>query len=216
MFCPRCGAQAPEGGKFCQKCGANMDASVGAPQQAYIPPAYQQHPGAVAQVYGGVRYAGFWLRFVALLIDSLVLGIPVGFISAIVFGLMGGAAAFHSRALVVNNPDPEAVLSSLAPFMAAFLGVIIVFGLCVTAASWLYFALMESSEKQATLGKLALNLRVTDMNGNRISFGRATARYFCKIISHFTFYIGYIMAGFTDKKQALHDMIASTLVVRKD
>jgi uncharacterized RDD family membrane protein YckC len=74
---------------------------------------------------------------------------------------------------------------------------------------------MESSSKQATLGKLALGIVVTDLNGNRISFGRATGRYFGKIVSGMIFAIGYIMAGFTEKKQALHDMIASCLVVLK-
>ena len=72
---------------------------------------------------------------------------------------------------------------------------------------------MESSAKQATLGKLALAIKVTDLNGNRISFGRASGRYFAKIISGLIFCIGYIIAGFTEKKQALHDMIANCLVV---
>jgi uncharacterized RDD family membrane protein YckC len=80
---------------------------------------------------------------------------------------------------------------------------------------WLYEALMESSAKQATLGKMLLGLMVTDEAGNRISFARASGRHFAKYISSFTLFIGYIMAGFTAKKQALHDMIAGTLVVRK-
>lgn len=81
--------------------------------------------------------------------------------------------------------------------------------------SWLYYALMESSNKKATLGKMALGIVVTDLNGNKISFGRATARYLCKFLSGLIFAIGYIMAVFTDKKQALHDMIAGCVVVKK-
>ena len=80
---------------------------------------------------------------------------------------------------------------------------------------WLYFSLMESSSWQATLGKKALGLYVTDLEGNRITFARATGRYFAKLISSLTLLIGYIMAGFTEKKQALHDMIAGCLVMRK-
>ena len=80
--------------------------------------------------------------------------------------------------------------------------------------SWLYFALMESSAWQGTLGKKALGLRVTDTDGNRIGFGRATGRYFGKIVSAIILFVGYIMAAFTAKKQALHDIMASTLVVR--
>jgi uncharacterized RDD family membrane protein YckC len=73
---------------------------------------------------------------------------------------------------------------------------------------------MESSSKQATLGKMALALKVTDLQGRRISFARATGRHFAKIISGMILLIGYIMAGFTERKQALHDMIAGTLVIR--
>jgi uncharacterized RDD family membrane protein YckC len=81
---------------------------------------------------------------------------------------------------------------------------------------WLYFALMESSSHQATLGKMALGIRVTDLQGGRLTFGRATARFFGKIVSGLICYIGFIMAAFTERKQALHDMIAGTLVVRQD
>ena len=81
---------------------------------------------------------------------------------------------------------------------------------------WLYFALMESSNKQATVGKIALNIRVTDLNGNRISFGRATARYFGKYLSAMIAMIGFIMAAFTKRKQALHDILAETLVLKND
>ena len=84
----------------------------------------------------------------------------------------------------------------------------------MNVAQWLYFALMESSSKQATLGKMALGIRVTDVNGNRIGFGRATGRHFAKILSGLILGIGFLMAAFTEKKQALHDMIAGTLVVK--
>jgi uncharacterized RDD family membrane protein YckC len=81
---------------------------------------------------------------------------------------------------------------------------------------WLYFAGMESSARQATFGKSVMSLRVTNYEGQRISFGHATGRFFSKIVSGLIpFAIGYIMAGFTEKKQALHDLIAGTLVLRK-
>jgi uncharacterized RDD family membrane protein YckC len=78
----------------------------------------------------------------------------------------------------------------------------------------LYFAIMESSSIQATVGKLAVGVVVTDLNGERISFLRATGRYFAKILSAMILMIGYIMVGFTERKQGLHDMIASTLVYK--
>ena len=80
---------------------------------------------------------------------------------------------------------------------------------------WLYFAVMESSAKQATLGKMAVGIRVTDLAGNRVSFLRASGRYFGKIISGMILCVGYLMAAFTARKQALHDMMAGCLVVRK-
>jgi uncharacterized RDD family membrane protein YckC len=81
--------------------------------------------------------------------------------------------------------------------------------------SWLYYAFSESSSEQATLGKQALGIFVTDLDGNRISFGKATGRYFGKWLSTITFLLGYVMAAFTEKHQALHDLLAGTLVIRK-
>lgn len=81
--------------------------------------------------------------------------------------------------------------------------------------TFVYFAYMESSESQATVGKIALGIQVTDVNGGRISFGKALGRTLAKILSGLILYIGFIMAAFTEKKQGLHDMIAGTLVVKK-
>src|SRR6266480_1886396 len=83
--------------------------------------------------------------------------------------------------------------------------------------TWLYHAVLESSEWQATVGKRVLGLVVTDMAGQRVSFGRSTGRHFGKIITNLVpVLIGYLMAGFTEKKQALHDMIAGCLVLRRN
>ena len=81
--------------------------------------------------------------------------------------------------------------------------------------SWIYYASMESSTWQATLGKKILGLKVTDLAGNRISFGRASGRFFGKILSGMILGIGFLMAGFTARKQALHDMLAGCLVLRQ-
>ena len=87
--------------------------------------------------------------------------------------------------------------------------------LLVFVGQWLYFAMLESGKSQATVGKRVLGLQVTDRQGVRVSFGRATGRFFAKLISALPFDIGFMMAGWTQRKQALHDMIADTLVVRK-
>jgi len=154
-----------------------------------------------------VRYAGFWLRFVAYIIDDLILGF-VGFLLSLPF--IGGIVFSGLRIA-----EAEDNFESIAPGIAGIFGSIFGMILVTVAAGWLYFALMESSKTQGTLGKMALSLKVTDMEGNKISFGRATGRYFGKIISGMIFMIGYIIAGLTEKKQALHDIMASCLVIRK-
>jgi uncharacterized RDD family membrane protein YckC len=83
-----------------------------------------------------------------------------------------------------------------------------------TVLGWLYYALMESSAKQATLGKMALGIIVTDLEGRRIGFGKATGRYFAKILSALILGIGFLMVAFTQRKQGLHDILAGTLVIR--
>ena len=100
------------------------------------------------------------------------------------------------------------------PGVGVHLVSFIIVGTLWMLGSWVYESLMESASKQATLGKMVLGLKVTDMEGRRISFSRATGRHFAKIISGMIFAVGYIMAGFTQRKQALHDMIAGTLVQR--
>jgi uncharacterized RDD family membrane protein YckC len=95
--------------------------------------------------------------------------------------------------------------------IAALTGTLALVNLVV---NWLYFALMESSSWQATLGKRAVGVKVINEQGSRVSFITATIRYIGKIVSGAILLIGYIMAAFTAKKQALHDMIATTYVVK--
>lgn len=108
------------------------------------------------------------------------------------------------------------VLSVISGLAIAFGGWLILGWTLNTVVGWLYFSLMESSEYQATLGKLALGIIVTDLSGQRISFATATGRYFGKILSGIILCIGYIMAAFTEKRQALHDLMAGTLVINRN
>jgi len=101
-------------------------------------------------------------------------------------------------------------------FPFALVSILVFTALILFVLSWIYHAWMESSEYQATLGKMALGLTVTDLMDQRLTFGRASGRFFARIVSNLIpLEIGYIMAGFTEKKQALHDMIAGCLVLRK-
>lgn len=144
-----------------------------------------------------IQYGGFWRRFVAALIDGIILNIALSIIMSI-FGVGAGFAQFGDPAYL-----------EAAGVGAVLLLIVISFG-----GQWLYFALMESSSMQATLGKLAMGVVVADAKGERISFGRATGRYFAKILSGMILMIGYIMAAFTERKQALHDLLAGTVVYK--
>lgn len=128
--------------------------------------------------------AGFFLRLGAYLIDGILLGI-INFVIGMVVGMI----------------LPE----SIAGYVGMGIGLLI--GLA-------YFAYMESSEKQATFGKQVLNIKVTDMEGGRISTGNAVVRYLSKILSGIILGIGFLMVLFTERKQGLHDIIAKTLVVK--
>jgi uncharacterized RDD family membrane protein YckC len=140
-----------------------------------------------------VRYAGFWIRFVAYVIDAIVLIVAGSIVSGIFFGSL--FSSFQGEFTDINW-----AMYSMANFVNVAMG-------------WLYFSLLESSDKQATLGKMAVGVKVVDRNGQQVSFARATGRYFSKILSGLIFLIGFIMAGFDSRKQALHDKIADTFVV---
>jgi uncharacterized RDD family membrane protein YckC len=143
-------------------------------------------------------YAGFWRRFVASFIDGIMLVIASKVLDVIVQRLVDR----------IIDPEPNSVLSVSIWLLSSVLFYVVVY--------WLYFALQESSKWQATPGKRALGIAVTDLTGNRISFGRATGRHFAHLISLITFLIGYLIQPFTERRQALHDIIAGTLVVRTE
>jgi uncharacterized RDD family membrane protein YckC len=135
-------------------------------------------------------YAGFWLRFAAYLIDTVIMllvFVPLGAVLAIILAASG-------------NQDIELLVA--APIRVGSI-----------LAGWLYGSLLESSSWQGTIGKRVIGLRVTDLNGNRISFAKATGRHFGKILSSLICLVGFIMAAFTEKRQALHDQLAGTLVL---
>ncbi len=196
MFCSKCGAPNPEGAYFCQQCSAPLPVAPGQAGAPVATTAWAQLP---------VVYAGFWRRFGAYIIDALIFGLPVGF----VFGLVSAAITATSTPSYSSSYSYSSEPSPVATCLPLIINVVSI------AIAWLYFAGFEASSKQATPGKMVLGIIVTDVNGSRISFGRASGRFFAKIVSGLILGIGYLMAGFTEKKQALHDMMAGCLVVRK-
>ena len=173
---------------------------VAQPPQAWPPP-----PQGVAAA--PLPYAGFWKRFFAYLIDGVIINAVFFVVVGVVVLVIGGGA-------VISGSE------SLQDFAAALTGLVIllivVMFLGLIVAVWLYFAKMESSPSKATIGKRVMGIYVTDLQGQRLTFGKATARFFSKIITNLIpAGIGWILAGFTEKKQALHDMIVGTLVMRR-
>lgn len=185
-YCQHCGAQHADDASFCPTCGSWVG-SV----------------GGLAAPQAATRYASFWQRVAAYVIDQLVVGIPYNVISALVL---------HSTPNVTSTTDASGKVSLHWTGDWALFGVLFVASI---VASWLYQALMQSSSRQATVGKMVLGLIITDEAGNRISFARATGRYFAGILNVLTLGIGYLMVIWTPHKQALHDRIAGTVVVRK-
>ena len=174
MYCKECGNEVSSG-DFCANCGSRLTELE------------------------NMKYAGFWIRFVASFIDGIIMGIPVSIIAFI----LGIFSLFST-----NEVDTSVYEDSSFLILYLFL----CFGSLML--STLYYAGMHASKWQGTLGKMIVGIKVTDLKGQRISFGRSLGRFFATILSGIL-YIGYIMAAFTSKKQSLHDIIASTVVVYK-
>ena len=189
MNCPNCGTENSPNSKFCTSCGGALQETTSIDQS---------QPDEKETAVSKIVYAGFWRRVVALLIDSLILGVA----GAIIGGIVGFIVGF---AMGASGSDLDTI-----EFVTGLLG-----GVLGLVLQWLYFTLFESSVKQATVGKMAIGIIVTDLNGNRISIGKANGRFWGKLVSIVTLGIGFIMAGFTERKQAIHDLMAGSLVVKK-
>jgi uncharacterized RDD family membrane protein YckC len=233
MFCVQCGKKNPDGARYCSACGTlvavaaepappssisnpGFDAAVAAdrmPQQGspgakVCPSCGLFNPATASRCDCGVsfvvgtpptvshrtvshRYAGFWIRVAASVIDSFVIaGLAVG--GAVVFAVAGAAT------------DASEELAVIGYYIVSLF------------ASWLYYAAMESSERQATLGKRAVGIAVIDTDGRRLSFGRATGRAFAKWLNAVTLGIGWLVVALSRQKRGLHDFVAGTLVVQRE
>jgi uncharacterized RDD family membrane protein YckC len=165
--------------------------TVAAPAVAYAPPAQAAYS----------PYGGFWLRVVAALLDGVIVGavtVPLGIIFLLPSIL---------RIIQATKANQEPSIEWFGPFFLIIPLILI--------GVWLYDACLTSSSWQGTVGKRALRLRVTDLSGNKVSFGRATGRFFAKLLFRMllTVFI-YLVVAFTERKQGLHDLVAGTLVMK--
>jgi uncharacterized RDD family membrane protein YckC len=189
MLCPLCNNELLNDAVYCSRCGTSIQ--------------HRRTP---------MRYAGFWRRLVATVIDVMLL-------SPLVLG---------AREIVLSRPTPEEDLAfkqltsgrltgaEREQVQQRFTARVIAFWELAFFVAAPYYVLSESSILGGTVGKHMLGLRVTDLNGRRIRPGRALKRYLCRLVSAMPAWYGFAMAGLTSRKQALHDYLAGTLVLIRD
>jgi uncharacterized RDD family membrane protein YckC len=180
-------AASPSLGTLSARTSLDRPTYVGEPSSPYAPPrAVIENFSYAAE--GHVVYAGFWKRTAAYIIDSFVLGIAGGILGAVVGGLLGAGGT------------DDLAIQAVAQILGLLLG-----------AS--YFGFMHSMGDQASLGKMAVGIKVVSDEGGPISFMRGFGRYFGLILSSLLLCVGLVMTAFTERKRALHDMVCGTLVV---
>lgn len=182
MFCAKCGTRVAPEAVQCTLCGTLLpghDASE------------LRTPDSML-VLEPVRYGGFWRRFVALLLDTLVLYFPAATIRVLL-----GLPAVN----LFNTINVDSSATMLASSLELFI-------------DWFYAVLFVTSPARATLGMMVMDLQLTGLAGERVSFARATGRYFAQFLTIATVGIGYVIQPFTSRRQTLHDMLSSTVVVR--
>ncbi len=210
MNCPRCGKETEQSGNFCQSCGANL-------KEILTKPFPRKRVGGIKTE----KFAGLGGRFLGGLIDLffvLLFDIMAAALLGIISWLFGRPNPVSEAVRMLYQyyyhvPRTDAsgqVVTAVVPPQILLCAIIFLF-----LVPWIYSAYLESSRNQSTLGKLAVRAAVTDMQGNRITFSRATLRFFGKILCIFTLFIGFLIIAFTGYKQGLHDKIAGTLVFRQ-
>lgn len=205
MFCPKCGKETDASGKFCQWCGADIEPQIAPKAVVKVDEEEESEP-----LTGD--YAGLGRRFFAFIIDAILLLIFTT-VAATFLGLVQGLKYFYYIAV---QRAPVSELTVAGTNEAAFTPIVAALGVLVIFIPWLYFAGFECSRGMATPGKTIMRIVVTDKEGNRISFSRATIRHFAKFISAVIILIGFIMIGLTKKRQGLHDRIAGCFVLRPE
>jgi len=202
MFCPKCGKETDASGKFCQWCGADIES---VPAKVVAVPEEETTPAV------GV-YAGLGRRFIAFIIDVILILI----FDLVVTSVLGLFRGLQNLYFYLFEHTPVETLTPEGTMVALVSSIIAAYGILFVVIPWLYYAGFESSRSQATPGKVLMRSQVTDLEGNRVSFARATLRFFGKFISLLIIFIGFIMIGLTKKKQGLHDKIAGCLVLLQD
>jgi uncharacterized RDD family membrane protein YckC len=187
---------------FCSECGRPFPASqlvaIGnASVCATCKPVYLQRVREGGQAIGTRHYGGFWIRFVARIIDLVIVSVALSIIT-IPLGALFGVGL-----LGVTDPLRQG---------AAFATIVGLYLLLSVVINFLYEVYFVSS-RGGTPGKLILSLKIVHPDGSLLTVGQAVGRFFAYMLNAFTFYIGFIMAAFDDEKRALHDRIMNSRVI---
>lgn len=212
-YCHECGEHTKQDDKYCSECGADLSSENTAsvnnssknpkPETDYSKPDGEEKAANTeteTQSTSTSRYGSFWERLAAFLVDWFVIFVVIMMASFAIGFVIGLAGVL----LGMNESKIDGLFNDYG-YLFNLLGAVV---------AWLYYAGMECSIHQATIGKKLLSMKVTGMDGGKVTFARATGRHFAKAISSLTLFIGYIMIAFTQKKQGLHDILASTVVVK--
>jgi uncharacterized RDD family membrane protein YckC len=209
LTCESCGKELPDGASFCVQCGTSLSVAQIGPVHVPAAPALAEEI-AVPQRFPVPQarpiYAGFWVRTVSSFIDRIILSSIFALISSVRPGLF----------LIFPDPNSQYVPpATVQEFLKSIPRPTPTGFFVLLLLMWIYYAAFEASSWQATPGKKLLRLYVTDASGLPITFARATFHNVGRMVSEMTFWVGYISAGLTERKQALHDIIAGCLVLRR-
>jgi uncharacterized RDD family membrane protein YckC/ribosomal protein L40E len=217
--CPNCGNVNPPFSVYCFKCGMKIpDAALlnrkicagchapNAPTAHYCYKCGLPLPEKLSSGYENIRYAGFWIRFAASLIDGILLSVLTGIIS-IPF-LLSWFGQF-------SDPSFLNSLESGGIFPASFWTFYWVYLLVTYTVQVIYYTVAVGKWGR-TVGKAALKIKVVKPDGSRVRYGRALGRSLAYYLNGFTLYIGFLIIAFTKEKRGLHDYIADTIVIKTD
>jgi uncharacterized RDD family membrane protein YckC len=174
----------------------------------------------MSAIPAGLSPAGFWKRYVAYFIDVLIVYIAIEILGTLFFSGDSSSELQQATALTKALMNPQALTQDLRPMLEQTQTLLwqstLFSGVAYLVLGGLYFALMESSATQATIGKRLIGIKVTDVQGRRIGFGRALARFFAASLSWLSMNLGHALAAWTPERRALHDYIAGTRVENSD
>jgi len=210
MLCPSCGTNVGDSIRVCDNCLPPTPPASGQEELK----SEDVHIPALETVY-----AGFWIRFAAVVIDGTIIGIPLRVVELllqkVVIEPVLSQMLSSSSAIVGGKAATTSFGYLIFGTLLAGLASVVILCILFAFGGWFYFSYFESSESGATPGKKFCGLRVVDMNGERIDFWRASKRYWSRVISA-PLFIGYFFNIFTAKKQTLHDLISHTLVLQTE